>query len=291
LIEQAQYLEAVAKFRAAYSKWNNPKIRLNLATTLRALGRLSEALEGYEVYLLEAEPSEERRQEVERICSELRQQVARVELDVGPGVKALLLDARRLNPPSTGPRFLDPGHHVLVVEGPTGQRTIRFHVSGGEERRLKVRAGESIAARHPAAVVDTPATEQEAPRRRALGIMGRVDIDGSGRGAVGAVGLGYALHDHWEISAGGMKGGNAGAWGGTQVLLLDGGVSPTLGVSVPVFFLDSPYVGASAEAGTRFRLGDTLSVSARVACVYFPRVPPDYLSTMLVGSVGMGAWL
>ena len=43
LIEQARYVDALEKFEAAYATWQNPKIQLNIATTLRTLGRHAEA--------------------------------------------------------------------------------------------------------------------------------------------------------------------------------------------------------------------------------------------------------
>ena len=244
LVDQSRYLEALEKYQAAYELWNNPKIKLNMAASLRALGRDAEALEAYEYYLREADPSAERRAEIQVICTELEWRLGRVSSPDAPAAGA-------------GPELGQPAR---------GQP------------RAPVAAAADVAPHIPATGASTSSP---------VGVTTRMDIDGSGRGVVGAAGLVFAFDSHWQISAGGLLGKHAGAWAGLELLLLDGPLRPTLGISAPVFFVDVPRVGASADAGLRWAVKqDTLFVTLRAALVHFPEVPQGYLNTLFVPSVG-----
>jgi hypothetical protein len=88
-------------------------------------------------------------------------------------------------------------------------------------------------------------------------------------------------------SAGGLVGAHAGGWVGFELLLLDTALTPTLGVSVPFFFVAGARLGASGELGGRWALlEDQLFVTARVALVHFPTVPEGYSTTAVVPSIG-----
>lgn len=286
LVDQAKYAEALERFESAYALWDNPKIKLNIATSLRALGRSVQALEAYRHYLRQAEPSSERRAEVEAICAELEARLALVELRVAPDVVRLSLDGRPLEVRERHDLILEPGHHVVSAETAAGEHDVNIDVVAGERRDLSVEGPEpsESASSTP---IDAP---PEAPRRvrfSPVGLALRMDIDGGGGGVVGAGGLVYAFDSHWQVSAGGLFGSHAGAWAGLEVLLFDGPLRPSLGISAPVFFVDPPAIGVSAEAGARWAvLEESFFVTVRAALVHFPTVPEGYERTVFVPSIG-----
>jgi hypothetical protein len=294
LFNRGFYEAALDKFQNAYEAWNNPKIKLNIATAARAIGREADALGAYRQYLRDGEPSPERRAEVEGLCNELLEHLAIVRLGVAPGVQRLWLDGVELTVHDLGPVYLDAGEHLIVLEGGGSERTIEFEVQAGEMRELAL----DVATPEPART--TPA-HASAPGERAmpdvsaeprtpgasLGLLARADIDGRGRGVVGALALGYALDPHWQIAAGGLIGKTRGVWAGLELLLGDGVLQPTVGVSAPVFFAAGAHPGLSGEAGMRWTLGNSgLFLRARVAVVHFPSVPDGYSKTVFVPSLG-----
>jgi hypothetical protein len=244
LVDEAQYSQALAAFESAYRLWNNPKIQLNIATTLRALGRHSEALGAYRHYLQYAEPSAERRAEVELICVEL-EEFAKTAAD-------------------------EP----------------KLELDRAERERLRVAVQPPPAPPLPAGAAPS-ISDVESTRRSSIGVTTRMDIDGRGRGVVGAAGLVYAFDSHWQVSLGGLIGNNQGAWAGVELCLFDGPVRPSVGISAPMFFVDGPRVGASGDIGMRWALSeDTLFVALRAALVHFPEVPEGYVRTVFVPSIG-----
>ncbi|HTV22742.1 MAG TPA: tetratricopeptide repeat protein [Polyangiaceae bacterium] len=291
LIEQARYVDALDEFRAAYTVWQNPKIQLNIATTLRTLGRHAEALRAYRDYLRSANPTGARRGEVEVILADLEARVARVTLALDGDVARVTLDGDEVDREALGSAdglALDPGRHVLLADTAAGQRALTFEVNAGAREALEL----------PAPAPDPKATIAQAPvvapedagadgDRLRFGVTTRVDIDGKGRGAVGALGLAVPIGTRLVASAGALLGAHQGGWVGLEGLLLEGALTPTFGVSAPVFFVDGPRFGVSGELGGRWALlEERLFVMARVALVHFPKVPDGYANTNVVPSLG-----
>lgn len=289
LLEQAHYSDALKKFVSAYAAWKNPKIQLNIATTLRALGRHAAALDAYELYLLEAQPTSERRREVEAICEELEGRVARLSVTLGPGVQGVMLDGQRLAADAARELRLDPGLHVLVTEAHGTQHVTNIVLSAGDHERFAASAAaESTPAREATPrMASAPESSESKPSAGRFGVTLRADLEGTGQGAVAAAGLVYELASHWQLSAGGLLGAHAGAWAGVELALFSGALRPTLGVSAPVFFVDSPRVGVSSELGGRWALRqDILFAFLRGAVVHFPSLPSGFQNTTFVASLG-----
>ena len=287
LVEQAKYVEALEQFQTAYGIWNNPKIKLNIATTLRALTRNAEALDAYQHYLREASPDAERRREVEAICAELEAHVARVQLRIDAAVRRVSLDGQALERRSELSLFLDPGRHVVLAESARGEQLSSFDVAAGDAREILVDGPPAPSTAAPAAE-DVPVPVDDAHTSdSAFGLTVRMDIDGRGRGVVGAAGVVYAFDSHWQIAGGGLLGKNPGAWAGIELLLLDGPLRPSVGLSAPAFFVDGLRVGVSGDVGVRWAIAkDTLFLSVRAALVHFPSVPEGYEQTLFIPSVG-----
>ena len=120
-----------------------------------------------------------------------------------------------------------------------------------------------------------------------LAVSTRLDIDGGGAGAVGAAGLTLGLGPCWRASLGGLLGAHAGAWAGLELSGLDAARTPTLGVSAPLFFVEGPRLGASAELGVRWAVSkDFFYLTARGALVWFPRVPAGYAEAAFIPALG-----
>lgn len=291
LIEQARYVDALDKFEAAYSAWQNPKIQLNIATTLRTLGRHAEALRTYREYLGSGAPSGERRAEVEAIIAGLEARVAHLTLALGPEVQRVTLDGRELSLDrldATAALAVDPGRHALLAETAAGPQLTTFDLGAGERQRIALPAPEASAPAKPSPLeADAPEDAGAVHGPRRVGVVTRLDVDGEARGVVGALGLSVPLGARLVASAGGLLGAHAGGWVGLEVLLLDGALTPTLGASAPFFFVEGARFGMSGELGGRWALlEDRLFVMARAALVHFPKVPEGYSGTAVVPSIG-----
>jgi hypothetical protein len=290
LIEQARYVDALEKFEAAYAVWQNPKIQLNIATTLRTLGRHAEALRTYREYLGSAEPTGERRAEVEDIIAGLEARVAHVTLALAPEVQRVTLDGRELDRDALGSQTalaVDPGRHALLYETAAGPLVMTFEAAAGERERLVLPPEPSAKAEpatEQAAAVEDAGAERE-PRR--IGVVTRLDIDGKAQGVVAALGVSVPIGARLVASGGGLVGAHAGGWVGLELLLLDSALTPTLGVAVPFFFVEGARLGVSGELGGRWALlEDQLFVTARIALVHVPTVPEGYSTTAVVPSIG-----
>jgi hypothetical protein len=294
LFDRGLYEAALDKFESAYEAWDNPKIKLNIATAARAIGREADALRAYRQYLRDGQPSPERRAEVEALCNELLERLAIVRVSVAPGVQRLWLDGVELAAYGLGPVYLDAGEHLIVLESSGGERTVEFEVHAGEVRDLALEAAVPTPPHTLSTQPSTPrervvsdvSAEPRAPSA-SFGLLARADIDGRGRGVVGAFALAYALDPHWQIAAGGLIGKTRGVWAGVELLLGDGALQPTVGVSAPVFFAAGAHPGLSGEAGMRWAIKRSgLFLRARAAVVHFPSVPDGYSRTVFVPSLG-----
>jgi hypothetical protein len=288
LFDRGLYEAALERFQSAYELWNNAKIKLNIATTLRAIGRNAEALPEYRHYLRDAQPSPDRRAQVEAICAELLERLAVVQISVATDVRNVWLDGLALDVHNPGSVYLEPGEHLILSEGPDGERTIEFEVRAGEMRELPVDATIPAANRSAPTKPAEPAEPLEpAAAGASFSLLARADIDGRGRGAVGALGMGYDLGAHWQVAGGGLFGRTPGVWAGVELAPGAGSLRPTFGLSAPVFFAAGARAGVSAEAGTRWAVRpDSFFLSLRAAVVYFPSAPEGYSKAVFVPSLG-----
>jgi len=287
LFDAGLYEAALSKFQVAYAAWANPKILLNLATTLRALDLNVDALQAYQRYLLEAHPSPERKAEVDVICSELLGRVATLRLGIAPGVQSVTLDGKALDVTTPTTLYVEPGEHVLVSVSAAGEQPLRFAVQHGETRELAPPSPPPALDR----VSETPAVPA-GPETRGhhFALLARVDIDGRGRGLLGAAGLGFTLGASWQVAAGALIGARRGAWVGLERFVGDGPWQLSVGVSAPTFFAGSAHVGMSLEAGARWAMSSQVFLRGRAALVHFPSVPDGYAQTVFVPSLGL-EWL
>jgi hypothetical protein len=286
LLDAGRYEDALAKFEAAYAAWANPKILLNLATTLRALERNADALQAYQRYSKEAQPSPERKAEVDAICSELLGRVATLRLGATADGQSVTLDGKPLDAALPSALYLEPGDHVLVSVSAGGEQALRFAVQPGEARELAPPSPAPILDRVPEAPPAVPA--ESSTGRHRVAVLARADIDGRGRGVLGAAGLGYTLGASWQLAGGALLGQTLGAWVGLERFVGHGPLQLSLGMSTPTFFSGAAHVGLSLDAGARWALFEELVfLRARAAAVHFPSVPDGYSRTVFVPSLGL----
>ncbi|MEO8181353.1 MAG: hypothetical protein ABI895_21155 [Deltaproteobacteria bacterium] len=285
LFDAGWYEDALSKFQVAYAAWANPKILLNLATTLRVLDRNVEALQAYQRYSSEAHPSPERKAEVDAICSELLGRVATLQLGLAPGTQSATLDGKVLD--VTGPTtlYVEPGEHVLASVSAAGEQALRFTVEPGEARELAAPSAPPAPDRVSELPPAVPA--EPAPRGHHFALLARADFDGRGRGVLGAAGLGYTLGANWQVAVGALLGAHSGAWVGLERFVGNGPLQLSVGLSAPTFFAGSAHVGASLDAGARWAVLSDVSLRGRAAVVHFPSVPDGYSQTVFVPSLGL----
>lgn len=290
-VEQGDYPQALERFRAAYRLWKNPKIQLNMATVLRELGRPAEAANAYQHYLREAEPPPEKRQEVELVVQELEGQLGRVSLAVDEQVTRVWLDGELLDPGEYSIHFVEPGAHRFRLESANGSHdTVPLVVSAGERRKVTLASAlpsEGEPQPPPASRPTVPSPNREKQKPSCLGVVGRVDLDGQGRGAVGGLGAVWALNSHFRLTGGALLGVRQGAWVGASVALFRGPLRPILGLSMPTFFVGTVQPGISGELGLRGEITNRVAALAQVALVHFPLATASYIPTVVVPSVGL----
>ena len=126
-LQAKAYDQALANFLAAYGQFPSPKILLNIAAALRDMGRLADAANTYQRYLVDPATGSERLAEVKDILIELDKQLtlltvrvfprgSEVSIDGGPFVAVGASEVTRVR----------PGLHLVTVrkQGATSEITI-----------------------------------------------------------------------------------------------------------------------------------------------------------------------
>jgi PEGA domain len=113
-LEARNYGEALARYRAAYERYPNARILLNMGTALHGLGRNAEALDTYERFRRDPKIDSAHKQEAVATMRRLEAQVARLDIDVSEPGAALAVDGRALESAQAS-LWLDPGPHTVVA--------------------------------------------------------------------------------------------------------------------------------------------------------------------------------
>jgi hypothetical protein len=91
-LQAKAYEQALANFLEAYNKFPSPKILLNIASTLRDMGRVADAANTYQRYLGDPATGPERVAEVKKLLVELDQQLTILTIHVSPKGSELSID-------------------------------------------------------------------------------------------------------------------------------------------------------------------------------------------------------
>ena len=308
LLQKGSFEQALERFERAYELWKNPKILLNIATTLRELGRLPEAAEAYEQYLRDPGADPARTADVRNALGEIDAKVLRVRIEVlTPGaivtIDGVPLQSERQRTTGRIVRALPdereqtrerlvrlvPGEHSVgaSLDGyePWSQSVVG---AAGERKALRIEL-EVIAPK--ASAPPPPAHEPEPDHGLSHGgqwvLLTRADVDGKFRGAVGVVGVGYALGSVVELQLAGLVGRDKGFEPGATFYFTKGAFKPLAYLGVPTFFVDGASPGAHLAVGLQFDPSRNVGVYAQVGAATFLHVPSDREATAFVPSLGV----
>lgn len=133
------YDQALANFLEAYATFPSPKILLNIASTLRDMGRLADAANTYQRYLLDPATGPERVAEVKEILLKLDEQLTILTIRVAPPGTELSIDAGPFIAVGTSLQTrVRPGLHLLRARN--GEQMSEVTVNGFEGELKEVAA-------------------------------------------------------------------------------------------------------------------------------------------------------
>jgi hypothetical protein len=310
LLGEKDYVSALDMFRAAYSRWPNPKILLNIGTTLRNLGRDAEAADAYEKYLREGKPDDKRKAEVDAILKELSAKLAKLRIEVNEPGARVLVDGKVVGESPQGITLrVEPGTHTIVAEKqgyPAAAATVQ--ISAGQERLVELRLVHAGAAPPPPPTPEPtpkkapdPTPEPPPPGPRAIKIPGppepapggtegtvvkpapkalkqsgrfgafaRADIDGKFRGAAGTIGVSYSIITWIEVWLSGILGPTFGFEPGVTGYFMRGKWRPMLQVGVPLMFSDGAKPGIHIAPGLEWNFTRYTAAFLLVGLEVFP---------------------
>jgi hypothetical protein len=127
LSDEGKWIDALAAFQKSDAIVPSASARLNVAVTMRALGRYVEAKKVLEQILADAEAGKKARppkpplkpktkQDVDKLLKEVSGKILSVSVQVTPPDGAVQMDGAALTIPPDGKVTIDPGKHVFVVE-------------------------------------------------------------------------------------------------------------------------------------------------------------------------------
>jgi opacity protein-like surface antigen len=108
--------QALANFLEAYGKFPSPKILLNIASTLRDMGRLADAANTYQRYLLDPATGPERVTEVKELLIRLDEQLTTLTVRVKPSGSDISIDGGPFLPVGSSlVTRVRPGLHLVRI--------------------------------------------------------------------------------------------------------------------------------------------------------------------------------
>jgi len=296
LLEKGNYVDALEKFRAAYARWANPKILLNIGTTLRQLGRNAEAADTYAKYLADSAADPKRTAEVTQVLADLEAKIGKLEIVLAKRAR-VLIDGRLLGElEGTVLARVEPGVHAIAIEPSTGKATmLNVSVAAGEKRTVEITPPEAPPAEvaPPAPPVAAPAKPEAPappPRSTTFGAFVRTDIEVRGRGAIVAPGLTARVADLLTLSVAALVGKSRGVEPSVSVFLLRGTVRPLLLVGAPLFFVsEGTGVGFRGGAGVMIDVTSFAGLYAHASVAVFVNAPAGFERQAFIGSFGAEA--
>jgi len=298
LLDAGDHARALDEFRAAYADWQNPKILLNIGTTLRALGRDAEAANAYARYVRESGADPERVAEAKAVLNEIDPRVGRLGIVLADPTAHVLVDgARSVEWHPAEPLRVAPGSHEISAQRQGLPSTVvSVSVGAGEQRSVELALKSAAEPRTqparemPAApVADRGATvaRDDLSHADQLGAFVRADIDGEGRGALVAPGVSFGVGDHVEPAVAGLIGQDKGVWLGVRLFALRSALKPSLLLGAPVFFVDGARVGLQGSIGLLWDASPHVGAFVDFGIVHFLSPPDGYDATVFVPSAGI----
>ncbi|MGH6962434.1 MAG: PEGA domain-containing protein [Dongiaceae bacterium] len=312
LAQSGDYLGALEMFQAAYARFPNPKILINMASVLEALGRNVEAAEAYEKFLQSEDAPKARKPEVQQLLVALDARIGRLQIEVDPPDARVSVDGKPAGEPGKPLDVrVDPGGHAVMAEkegfAPT-MRTVK--VEAGEKRGvlLKLTPGGAPPPAvtpvptppTPAAPPDGPAAEPAEPSVAAqvepaipeeegslshagqVGLVLRSESDLRDFSAAPTAGLTYGVGSYVELSALALIQRVMGARIAASLLILpDSALKPFVRLGVPMFLEGGTAVGVHGGAGLLWDYSRNLGIGLDVSAEHFSKF--DSYTAVLIG--------
>jgi hypothetical protein len=158
-LQLKSYDQALANFLEAYGKFPSPKILLNIASTLRDMGRLSDAANTYQRYLTDPQTGSERVSEVKDLLLKLDEQLTILTIRVAPRLSDVSIDAGAFIPVgSTLVTRVRPGIHMVRIR--KNDKISELSINGFEGENKEVLASIKLEIPDPADPVKDPVKAQ-----------------------------------------------------------------------------------------------------------------------------------
>ncbi len=294
-LEKGDYTQALDKYRAAYALWQNPKILVNMGTSLRHLGRNPEAVDTYERYLRDPAADPKRSAEIQAIIQELNPTIGRLTVVPSERDAKVVLNGEVIaNLASPVP--VEPGIHVVIVEkAGFASSSHRITLNAGESLSLPVRlvsiekraavpnVSSSAQAEPPVAPKQSDSSDDLSP----IAVVMRADIDARLKGGLAEIGLSYMAASWMQVDLVGLTGRRSGVQPGVTVRLMgDNDITPTIRVGVPIILSDGRFAGGLALVGVEFTTLTHLGLRAEAGMAEFPSAPDRFEKLTPVVALG-----
>jgi hypothetical protein len=136
-LQAKSYEQALANFLEAYAKFPSPKILLNVASTLRDMGRLADAANTYQRYLLDPQTGAERVAEVKELLLRLDEQLTILTVRVFPRGSDISIDGGPFIPVgATLQTRVRPGIHLVRIRKSSGGNEVSINGFEGENKEV-----------------------------------------------------------------------------------------------------------------------------------------------------------
>jgi hypothetical protein len=177
-LQARAYDQALANFLEAYAKFPSPKILLNVASTLRDMGRLADAANTYQRYLTDPATGAERVAEVKELLLRLDDQLTILTVRVNPKGSDISIDGGPFIPVgSTLLTRVRSGLHLIRIRKNEQGDEVTINGFEGENKEVTPRLGPAPAPTpepRPTRVaearpVEVKGAQQKAPPERVEG--------------------------------------------------------------------------------------------------------------------------
>ena len=295
LVDAGDLAGALNRYRAAYDVVPRAMLLRNIGAVLVELDRPAEAANAFADYLAQADVEPEWVAEVERVLGKLDASLGRLRLRVHGRPVSVRLDGVPVGAsPLERVVRVDPGTHLVAVvredRSPAERKTWNVAVPAGEEVELALAKADlwpepAPGAPPPAAASIGTQVDPTAPGQAIdLTAFVRVDVDLTGRGAVGAPGAGVRFGDRFDLFGNALVGANPGAEIGGRFGPKLGALRPLATLSMPVFFRDGAYANLRGGVGAEWTPLSWMSAALDVGLAYAFSPPDDVVRTVPIAS-------
>lgn len=192
-LQARSYDQALANFLEAYAKFPSPKILLNIGSTLRDMGRLSDAANTYQRYLDDPATGGDRVAEVEALLVELDARLTTLHVQVTPQGSDLSIDGGPFVPVQQWlVTRVRPGLHLVRIREGDRRAELTIHGFEGEDKQVHVRVEAPPASSPTPTPAPPPAPAARSERVSPWLTNGTQYAADSGTGRVRRTRSGYA---------------------------------------------------------------------------------------------------